>query len=60
MKKNIAYLTILAFILTSCEKILIGPEPENTAKSNFDMLWKSFDENYALFKLNKSIGILYT
>ena len=25
------------------------PPPENTARENFDLLWKTFDENYALF-----------
>jgi C-terminal processing protease CtpA/Prc len=29
--------------------MLLGPEPENTPKSNFEIFWKRFDENYALF-----------
>jgi len=64
MKKNTAYLIILAFIFTSCEKILIGPEQENTAKNNFDILWKTFDENYALFEAKKinwdSLYVVYS
>jgi C-terminal processing protease CtpA/Prc len=32
-----------------------GPPPENTAKTNFEILWKTFDENYALFPV-KSVN----
>ncbi|HTY58329.1 MAG TPA: S41 family peptidase [Bacteroidota bacterium] len=35
--------------LAGCESVLLGPGPENTARSNFDLLWKAFDENYANF-----------
>lgn len=29
--------------------MLLGPDSENTPKSNFEILWKTFNENYALF-----------
>ncbi len=29
--------------------MLIGPEPGNTPEENFDVLWKTIDERYALF-----------
>jgi Peptidase family S41/Tricorn protease C1 domain len=34
-----------------CEHMLLGPEPENTPKNNFEILWKTLDENYALFSV---------
>lgn len=39
----------LLCIFTSCEKVLLKPDPENSAVSNFDLLWKILDENYAYF-----------
>lgn len=42
-------LACLAGVLSSCEKILIAPGPENTAVRNFDLLWKLLDEKYAYF-----------
>jgi hypothetical protein len=40
---------ISSVLFLSCEEMLLGPEPENTPKSNFEIFWKRFDENYALF-----------
>ncbi len=39
------------FIMASCEKEFIGPEPLNTPTSNFDYFWKAFDERYGLFEV---------
>ncbi|NLT52320.1 MAG: S41 family peptidase [Ignavibacteria bacterium] len=47
--KKIIIIIAAAFILTSCTEVLLGPEPENTPQSNFEILWKTFDENYPLF-----------
>lgn len=49
MKKHIAIVFLLFFLFAGCEKILLGPEPENTVRNNFNILWKTYDENYALF-----------
>lgn len=40
---------LLSFI--SCEVLLKNPEVPNNPVSNFEMLWKTFDERYAFFEL---------
>lgn len=42
---------VIPLLLGSCDKMLIGKEPENTPKGNFDVLWKTLDENYAQFEV---------
>lgn len=49
MKYCPSLLLAAALFSAGCEEMLLGPAPENTAKANFDILWKTFDENYALF-----------
>ena len=49
MNKNLTRILIVSFLLTGCEKILLGPGPENTATGNFDVLWKTIDEKYGQF-----------
>lgn len=61
MKKYILLIFLLAIFFISCENMLLGPEPENNPKDNFDILWKTFDENYALFSVkNINWDSLYT
>lgn len=36
--------------LSSCNEALLGDEPANTPKSNFEVLWSEFDQNYSLFE----------
>jgi carboxyl-terminal processing protease len=48
MRKKIVFI-LLSIALTACEKMFIGNEPENTPVNNFNILWKTFDENYAMF-----------
>ncbi len=36
-------------VLVGCEKMILGPDPGNTPKENFEVLWRTLDENYALF-----------
>jgi carboxyl-terminal processing protease len=38
-----------AFMMTSCEEELIGPEKANTPTNNFEQFWKTFDEHYGMF-----------
>jgi len=40
---------ISSIIFWGCEKTLLGPAPENTPANNFEILWKTLDENYPLF-----------
>jgi len=49
MKKYNILFFLFALLLVGCEEMLLGPEPANNPKGNFDVLWKTFDENYALF-----------
>lgn len=49
--KKLLSASLVAVVLTicGCEKMLLGPEPDNTLQNNLDILWKTLDENYALF-----------
>lgn len=51
MKKYTCIILTL-LIVTSCEKMLVGPEPENTPQENFDVLWNGFDQKYGLFPIS--------
>ena len=42
-------LAISVFGIFSCDKMLLGPDVKNTPQSNFEALWKDFDEHYGLF-----------
>ena len=55
IKKNLVHLCFLLsfFIFFSCENLLLGPEPKNTAEDNFETLWKDFNNYYALFDVMK-------
>ncbi|MCU0429251.1 MAG: S41 family peptidase [Cytophagaceae bacterium] len=43
----------IAGALSSCEKLFIKPNPENTAVENFEHLWKTVDEKYSYFELKR-------
>ena len=47
--KIVVSLLIALLFLASCERVLISPDPESTAVSNFDQLWKTVDEKYSYF-----------
>jgi hypothetical protein len=53
----------LSIIFSGCEKMFIGNQPENTPLNNYNLLWKSLDENYAMFGVKKidwdSLNIIY-
>lgn len=49
MNKNLAIILTLSFLFTGCEKMLLGPGPENSQAGNFDVLWKTLDEKYGQF-----------
>lgn len=39
----------LVGLLMSCNDLMLGEEPLNTPKQNFELLWKDFDSMYGLF-----------
>jgi carboxyl-terminal processing protease len=49
MKHVLPVMIACALLSASCERMLLGPPPDATARESFDVLWKTFDENYALF-----------
>lgn len=49
MKKGIYFVFLIACLFPGCEKMLLGPEPGDTPEENFEVLWKTLDEKYALF-----------
>ncbi len=38
-------------VISSCNDLMIGEEPQNTPVENFEVLWKEFDRMYALFEV---------
>ena len=59
MKKTIInYSKIIALCvsiisMTSCEEALIGPAVLNTPQTNFEEMWKSYDQYYGLFTVKE-------
>ena len=49
MIRDLIAILILSAWSLSCEKLLLGPAPENSPRDNFEVLWKTLDENYSLF-----------
>jgi len=47
--KSLYKLIIIALVLSSCEKLMIDPEYENTAIDNFEALWNNYDRYYGQF-----------
>jgi hypothetical protein len=39
-------------LVTGCERILIGPQHENTPEGNLNYLWRTIDEKYSLFPIS--------
>jgi carboxyl-terminal processing protease len=49
MNKNLPLILLASLLVSGCERMLLGPGPENTAAGNFDVLWKTIDEKYGQF-----------
>ena len=49
MRTQLFGLVIIALFMTSCEEALIGPAVTNDPVSNFEEMWKSYDQYYGLF-----------
>jgi hypothetical protein len=48
MRKHLIIISIF-FIFSGCERMLLGPEPEDNPSGTFDVFWKTIDEKYGLF-----------
>ncbi len=51
MNRNLIAAALISVLFYGCEEKLLGPQPENTPQSNFEILWKEFDQNYPLFEV---------
>lgn len=49
MKLKYTFLLIFAMSLASCEKVFFEKEPANDPTGNFESLWQTFNEKYAVF-----------
>lgn len=49
-KRLLAAIAALAF-LYGCDTMFLGPEPDSTPESNFEIFWTDFDRYYAQFGL---------
>ena len=49
MKGIITYIFLLIIILPSCDKALMGPDPDSSDKTCFKILWTDFDQHYPSF-----------
>lgn len=51
--KKILYFVALVLFVTACTSQLIGPQTANSPVSNFDYLWKEYDQLYGTFEPKK-------
>jgi hypothetical protein len=35
----------------ACNDLTLGPEPKNHPETNFELLWKEYDQMYGLFEV---------
>jgi hypothetical protein len=49
--KRTVIASLFILLITSCEKLLIEGDQENTRENNFDLLWTTIDRNYSFFEL---------
>ena len=49
MKLKYTILFIFAISLASCEKVFFEKEPTNDPTGNFESIWQTFNEKYAVF-----------
>lgn len=50
---NIITVLLALWICTSCSKMLMDDEPENTNETNFDLLWENVDKRYSFFEFKQ-------
>lgn len=50
MKKNIFILiSLISLLFSSCQKLFVDENPDNTPVNNFEMLWEQLDQRYCYF-----------
>jgi hypothetical protein len=49
MFRNLFFSATILLLVLSCERMILGPDAENTPSGNFETLWKTMDEKYGLF-----------
>lgn len=47
--KKLAWFVLVTLLLSSCEKALLGPDPADDPVTNFELMWRTLDENYSFF-----------
>lgn len=52
--KQLLFSIIGLLVFTSCQKDFLKTEEVNTPENNFEILWKDFNEHYALFEVRDS------
>ncbi len=52
--KNLICLFALILTLSSCQKMILGPEEVNNPENNFELLWQDFDQHYGLFTVRNT------
>ena len=50
IKFNIKLFLLLSLLTTSCERLLLAPDPENDPVSNFEFLWREVNDKYSYFE----------
>ncbi len=53
IKKNLSYFSIFTFLLlctTSCGRLMVGSNPENTPTANYESFYTQVKENYSFFE----------
>jgi hypothetical protein len=53
MKKQILLYCLLGLLASSCQKILLPKEVENSPQQNFDLFWETLHHKYSYFELKK-------
>ena len=53
MKKQILLYCLLGLLASSCQKILLPNEVENSPQQNFDLFWETLHHKYSYFELKK-------
>jgi carboxyl-terminal processing protease len=49
VKRIIKYIFFINLVLTSCDKALMGPDPDSDDKTCFKIFWNNFDQHYPSF-----------
>jgi hypothetical protein len=63
MKRSFLLIVLLAFLLSSCEEVLLNEKFENTPRDNYELFWDEFDQFYGAFEAKQvnwdSLKVVY-